>query len=255
MEYFFSWSARLFEPVGLVAWCLLFIVLIVYRLDKTRHLFVSSLSLLIVYLLLASPFLANLLTAALETRSPLVHDCAMTGQSAPVVVLAGGISGDKPEQPAYSILKERSYRRLVSGVHLAAQQPDTLLILSGGGWETLKEADLMADLAIALGFPPQRIIRESLSSTTRGNAVQVAAILRQNNLTRIWLVTSAMHMPRAAAVFAHEGIQVCPYPVDVRWVSPRIYDMFVPQVSALQKTTDALHELLGFLWYMLRGWI
>ena len=255
MEYFFSWSARLFEPVGLVAWCLLFIVLIVYRLDRTRHLFVSSLSLLIVYLFLASPFLANLLTATLESRSPLVYDCTAAGQSVPVVVLAGGISGDKPAQPAYSILKERSYRRLVGGVHLASQRPDTMLILSGGGWEALKESDLMADLAIQLGFPPQRIVRESLSSTTHGNAVQVAAILRQGNQSRVWLVTSAMHMPRAVAVFAHEGIQVCPYPVDVRWVSPRIYDMFVPQVSALQKTTDALHELIGILWYILRGWI
>jgi uncharacterized SAM-binding protein YcdF (DUF218 family) len=143
----------------------------------------------------------------------------------------------------------------MGAVHLAEQNPDSMLILSGGGWEAIKEADLMAELAIRLGFPAPRIVRETDSTSTHGNAVQVAEILRRNDYSHVWLVTSAMHMPRASASFAHEGIQVCPYPVDTRLVSPRIYDMFVPQVSALQKTTDALHELIGYLWYYWRGWI
>jgi uncharacterized SAM-binding protein YcdF (DUF218 family) len=66
-------------------------------------------------------------------------------------------------------------------------------------------------------------------------------------------VTSAMHMRRAAAVFRKQGVSVCPVPVDEKWIQPRLVDALVPQISALQKSTDALHEMVGYIWYLATG--
>jgi uncharacterized SAM-binding protein YcdF (DUF218 family) len=73
-------------------------------------------------------------------------------------------------------------------------------------------------------------------------------------------------MPRAKALFEHQGISIIPAPVDFtitqqNWESafnPGIDEALIyllPNTSSLGLTTNALKEYLGMLIYGLRGWL
>jgi len=92
---------------------------------------------------------------------------------------------------------------------------------------------------------------EGASADTRENARESAALLRAAGIERIFLVTHAWHMPRAAAAFRAAGLDVVPAPTAFR-IRPRLEAAaFWPSARALRESTWALHEWLGRLWYAL----
>jgi len=70
------------------------------------------------------------------------------------------------------------------------------------------------------------------------------------------LVTSAVHMPRAMALFKKAGMNPVAAPAgffdrkEKRRLSP---EEFFPNAEALQKSDRAVHEYLGIVWAKLRG--
>jgi uncharacterized SAM-binding protein YcdF (DUF218 family) len=86
----------------------------------------------------------------------------------------------------------------------------------------------------------------------------VRSILQQRELPLdVIMVTSAMHMPRAAMVFESYGFTVYPAPTDFRADASfqKKAINYLPQAGALANTTAALHEYYGMLAYEILGWI
>jgi uncharacterized SAM-binding protein YcdF (DUF218 family) len=239
------------EPVALVAWLFLFLLIVLFR-SGHRPVFYFGLFVFLVYAWCASPFGANVMVGGLEHRA--IANATDCGDSLPtrIVVLAGGKAGAAASRDDYELLKEAAFRRTVEAVKLAGRSPQGTLVISGGSRQRVTEADLMQSFAQALGFSANRITTERESLTTHESAVAVSQLLPAPQ-RKITLVTSALHMPRAAAVFVKQGFSVCAYPVDRRWVDAVWTDMFIPQISALTKSSEAFHELLGLVWYWLSG--
>jgi len=129
-----------------------------------------------------------------------------------------------------------------------------VLLLSGGGVPGgTSEAELMASMARDLGVPAERLSLERQSDTTFEQARNIGRLLGEKDQRPIYLVTSALHMPRALATFTASGLAVCALPVDFRRVYPDWYEFLVPQLTALAKTSDVAHEVLGYLAYLLTG--
>src|SRR5690606_20884529 len=125
----------------------------------------------------------------------------------------------------------------IGGVRLWRRQPpDTPLVLSGGTVsDGAAEAALMATFAEHLGVPAAVIRIEARSRTTWQNAQNLAA-LRPPIPRRVWLVTSAVHMPRAMYSLQKAGFDACPAPVDYRAVLPRSWRSLMPTTEAITKT-------------------
>ena len=85
--------------------------------------------------------------------------------------------------------------------------PDSILICSGGASgdnnpEGRTEAGLMkAYLTQTCGIAPERIFIDERAQTTAENAVNTLAILRQNGIETMTLVTSAYHQPRSQSLY------------------------------------------------------
>ena len=71
--------------------------------------------------------------------------------------------------------------------------------------------------------------------------------------TRVGLVTSASHFPRARLAFESAGVPTCAVTADVRRLPTGLPWALIPRLSALEKTEDALHEWVGLAWYRWRG--
>jgi uncharacterized SAM-binding protein YcdF (DUF218 family) len=90
------------------------------------------------------------------------------------------------------------------------------------------------------GVDPSRLIVETKSKNTYQNAIFCALLVHPKPSERWLLVTSALHMPRAAASFRNAGFEVVAWPV---------YD----DVSPASMVPPALHEWLGLVAYRLLG--
>jgi uncharacterized SAM-binding protein YcdF (DUF218 family) len=124
----------------------------------------------------------------------------------------------------------------------------------------------MADLLIFLDVPASAIWQQNKSQNTYEDALFSTELLAEQGIEDIILVTSAIHMPRARALFEAQGLTVIPAPVDYSITEQSWRDLLnpgfdeaviyaLPNVSALNSTTNALKEYLGLLIYGLRGWL
>ncbi len=103
-------------------------------------------------------------------------------------------------------------------------------------------------------------------SNTHEDALFCHEILAEKGINRIILVTSAIHMPRAAAIFKRQGFDVIPAPVDysvtqAKWEDitqikfPNILVDFFPNVGNMGMVSNAIKEYLGIFIYNFRGWL
>lgn len=125
-----------------------------------------------------------------------------------------------------------------------------LLLISAGSdpqryaySEALASAIFLADL----GVPAQAIALEENSLNTRQNAAFSATLLKARGISHILLVTSAMHMPRAMALFAAQGLQVTPAPTDFEAIQapPPGLLAWLPDALALDRSGRAMKEIVG----------
>lgn len=118
------------------------------------------------------------------------------------------------------------------------------------------QARKLADGYAYFGVPHDEIGVEAVSRNTHENARNTAALLRGDGLHDILLVTSPIHMRRAAGAFRHEGIGVTPVPADDD-DDAMLVDAtgWLPRREALTLTARCLREYVALWVYARRGWL
>jgi uncharacterized SAM-binding protein YcdF (DUF218 family) len=209
---------------------------------------------LILLLLLSLPVTSELLYVSLETEPVITPARLAADQPEAIVVLGGGRDLDAPEY-AGDTLSPRTLVRLRYAAKLA-RETGLPVIPSGGnpGAVGIAEAVLARDLLIKeFGVSVSAVERRS--NTTWENARYTAQLLQQLDIERILLVTDAGHMKRSLYAFERNGLQPTPAPMNfLSTAGPTISpgERLLPSATALKESRDALHELLGLLWYRLK---
>ncbi|GAA0717770.1 YdcF family protein [Dokdonella soli] len=223
------------------------------RRRLSRGLWYAGFALEALCLLLAAPLGANALVALEERRAPPAIACAAPAP-ATVVLLAGGVRRPPHDADDVGALNAASVQRTIDAAALVLATPGTELVISGGirPGDDVAESTLMAALARRLGVPPVSIRIETGSRTTWQNAQHVRA-LAPAAPERIWLVTSALHMPRALVAFRAVGFVPCAHPVDFRAAPFREFADLLPRGGAIAASEAALHELAGEIAYRWRA--
>jgi uncharacterized SAM-binding protein YcdF (DUF218 family) len=127
------------------------------------------------------------------------------------------------------------------------------IILSGGKVHPTgaSSARMARRFLIDLGISKKKIILEDQSRDTYENALFSKKICRQNGFKSPLLVTSGYHLKRAVLSFDKVGLKVTPYPCALTTWPDRTYQWyhFLPVSGNLNRTSAALHEWLGLLFY------
>lgn len=185
----------------------------------------------------STPWLALHLREGLATVGPTTHPRADA-----VVVLGGG----KLPVSDWSGTNTRAGM----GLSLWREGLAPRVLVSG--------SDQAADLAQgfgASGVPGRALLIEDLSRNTHENARNSAALLKAAGLDHVLLVTSAIHMRRAAGAFRHEGIAVSPVPSNDGHARLAAEPAWLPRREALTLTARCLREYVALWVYRRRGWI
>lgn len=193
---------------------------------------------LAIVLLLSLPVVSDVLSLAVEEYPPL--GASQPAAAGAIVVLAGGVRQNAAD-PGGAALTHESLARLAGGAALA-RRTGLPLVLSGGSVEPgPPEADVM-QAVLKRDFGLEARFLERLSTTTRQNARETAALLAPVWIKNVVLVTSAVHMRRAVAEFESAGVTVLPAPVGGTLTVGRGLTAWLPRPSALERSRDALYE-------------
>jgi uncharacterized SAM-binding protein YcdF (DUF218 family) len=238
----FSFGALALPTVFIVLNLAGALIALVWRRAGIALALVSSLSLYVS----ATPVLSSYLLRQVEPR---LADSDLAAAQA-IVVLGGDVRpGDGADIPdrlgplslERALFAAQAYRRL----HLP-------VLVSGGreiGAHTsegaLMKAVLEEDFAVPVAW------NEDQSHTTWENAVYSARLLLPEKLTTVVLVTHAWHMPRALWAFDRVGLKALPWPAPRTAPPTRGYRDFLPNLGALHETFNALHEMIGGIYYRL----
>lgn len=198
--------------------------------------------------------LTNLLLTPPRALSPTeIGDLKHAPATAIVVLGAGGVR----LAPEYGVstLKRLSIERLRYGLWLG-RQTDLPVVYSGGlGWGAEPgptEAETAARIAKQEFGQPLRWT-ESQSRDTNENAYFSLALLHEQGIRRIVLVTHGFHMRRALGDFERAKqrtgtpMDIVAAPMGLRAGGPMIVGDFLPTAEGFMATRIALHEWLGRL--------
>ena len=174
-----------------------------------------------------------------------------------IVVLSAGVWPENERQP-FPLALHGTVVRCRYAAYLYHNWKAVPVIVSGGRFTRPEAqgtlADVMRELLIGWQVPPGAIQSEVESKNTFEQAVQVTRLLKEAGFGKPVLVTEALHMPRAAAAFRKQNVEVLPSPCGFRSLPDPIEPHhFLPSHGAISLNEDSLREWLALGWYRVRG--
>jgi len=169
-----------------------------------------------------------------------------------IIVLGGGSYVNAPEYDGQDTVSHQTLERLRYAARL--QRKTGLPLLASGGkpeGSALAEAEQMK-IALEQDFHvPVRWIEIGSENTTE-NARHSFELLQQAGIRKVYLVTHAWHMPRAADVFRRAGFEVIEAPTAFTTRYRIDVLAFLPRADSLRDSKIFIHEVIGLLWYRLK---
>ncbi len=122
----------------------------------------------------------------------------------------------------------------------------------------LHEADQLKEVLVKWGVPSKDILVENKSKNTFENAKLTAVFMRNNKFNKKFLlITSALHMKRAAACFKKQKLEFDEFTTDHYHIKSTefTFDQLLPSVNSFVMWEAYLKEVVGYTVYSLRGYL
>ena len=248
----FYWISKIFWALAqpLMAFTLLFALSVLfYRYAWAKCLLRITAVLFVICGVLP---IGPLIVRALEIRAEIPQK--LPEHIDGIIVLGGAVNAESSHQRGQVQANEWS-ERIFEMMRLSRTYPQAKVIYSGGAgnWhgEKIEEAAIVQKLLKDMGFHTKNFIFENKSRTTFEN-VEVSRNLVHPQAGENWLlITSAFHVPRAAAVFKKQGWDVIAYPSGFIENGPIEAWQFLDVSGNYWKLNVATKEILGIIAYKL----
>ncbi len=170
-----------------------------------------------------------------------------------IVILGGGSYFDAPEFDGQHTVSRETLLRVRYGAWLHRKTGKPILVSGGAplGNPGSEAAQMQAVLTQEFQVPVRW--QEDRSNNTLENARDSARILQAAGIRRIYLVSSAWHLPRAVAIFQRMGLEVVAAPTAFTTRYRTDLLSFLPNGSSMEKSSLFCHEMIGRLWYRLKN--
>jgi uncharacterized SAM-binding protein YcdF (DUF218 family) len=236
-------------PAGL--WLAIALGLVVHRWRPRAGLALAWAGLILLYVA-ATPAFGTLLMAWVELPPGPAFERFDPGAAQAIVVLSAGVATGQPDYGGETA-DANTLERLRAAVRLHRATGLPILVTGGKLKHTVGTVAAAMKDALERDFQvPVRWV-EDRSTTTAENAGFSAAMLRAENIDAIVLVTHAFHMRRSVAVFEAAGLRVVAAPTGYDSPLRGHLGEFMPSMNGLRATHYAVYELVGALWYRLKG--
>ena len=195
------------SPLGLI------IVLLFFGILRKKML--PSFLGLITLLILSLPIVSGQLIKLLEKS--YTHTTTNEIASADTVVFLSGMLRAIKKNSVIQYEFSDAVDRVFAGINLLKEGKAQEIILTRAKlpWSTgVPEGEFLAEFVQSQGIDPNKILLTEIVENTNDEAKAISRMLPKNS--KVILVTSAFHMPRAQQVFQNQNLKVIPYPVYFR---------------------------------------
>lgn len=143
--------------------------------------------------------------------------------------------------------------RLMAGIGFVESGKAPLLLLGGLKINSFNEATILREFAIQHGLRDDQIQVYGEVNRTIDEAKRLKGFTEENSIQNLLLVTSALHMRRAVAIFNKQGLTPDIYSVNKRGSQKVSWSHFIPSPGGVGATLGCLYELVGYIGYYVTG--
>lgn len=199
----------------------------------------------------STPAIANAIIDSLEQQYPAVR--ATSREGGPLILVLSSGFAVKTATGYQARLDSAGWERTWAAIRLWRQVGGHLLFVGAPTPDNGSSvAAFMAEIATTSGVPPAAVKIEPTSHNTYENLAFTRALVESHG-PPVWLVTSALHLPRAMAVARKLGMRLAPYPCD-RLGEPFLHwYAWLPNSGGPKLFAAALHEMFGLVYYRMKG--
>ena len=241
-------AAFLLPPLSLLLVLALGIFLLYRRRKFAKPLLLAAFGLLWIA---SMPYFAEGALHLLETRTAALESRLPPGDA--IVILGGGAYFHAPEYAGRDTVNEQTLQRLRYGAKLQRETGKPILVAGGNPFgNRISEAQQMR-FSLEQDFQVPVHWAEDTSDNTFENAHHSFRMLQAQGVRRIYLVTHAWHMPRAAEVFRRAGFEVVEAPTAFTTRYQTDLLAFLPRAESLRDSKIFMHEIIGLVWYRLKS--
>ena len=175
------------------------------------------------------------------------------------IVVLGGSYNRTTGYPITSRMGKSSTARLIEGLRIHRALEGSRLVFTGGDQvegedQRSTSADGMAEMARMMGLDDSAFLVERDSRDTKDHPIKIQPLIGDDR--RVIVVTSAVHLPRAMALFENAGYTPIPAPAGVTPSSPSWeFGDLLPSAGSYTRLDSAIHEYAGLAWAKIRGQI
>lgn len=202
-----------------------------------------------------NPFIIRTLMSAYEAKAARLAP----GQKFKAGILLGGLVTYNPYEDA-GYFNNASDRFIETALLYKQGHIENIVVAAGNGYPTknnFTEAGFIKNKLIDLGIPQEHIFIDGASRNTLENAQFSKRIADSVHLSGPYLlISSAMHLPRAAKVFRKAGIDVVLYPCDFLtkgYGDNFLEDYILPSSLAFNRWENLIKELIVSAVYSVSG--
>jgi len=208
---------------------------------------------LLILLVCSFPLTARSIWVGLE--SEYQYQPPATLPKADAVLVLSGMLGGFETQDGY-VTEWGDPDRFFVGLQLVKLGKADRLIFTRGQmpWSNSPpEGEILKQKALETGISSDRILLTSIVSNTAEESLAVKDLMAEYGLTKIILVTSSFHLPRAKLLFDKAGVDTYPYPTDFKAASRDVTWLhFIPSADAFRETSNGIREYIGRFYYWLK---
>lgn len=240
-------AAFLLPPLSLLLMLALGIILL-YRGHKlAKALILGAFGLLWV---LSTPYFAEGALHLLEAQTSPLNIGQQKADA--IVILGGGTYFHAPEYAGQDTIVDKTLVRLRYGAALQRETGKPVLVTGGKPLGNRTSEAQQMRTALEQDFHVPVRWTENESDNTFENARDSFRILQAEGIRKIYLVTHACHMLRAAEIFRRAGFEVAEAPTAFTTRHQTDILAFLPGAAAMHDSGIFIHEVIGLLWYRVK---
>ena len=242
------------HPVAII-WLIL-IAMCGWQLYKRQHRWAAINGGMVLFLFLfGSTTISSKLIGTLE--KPYIGVTIDGNSTADAVVVLGGYTSGGDEELT-GIDASGGFDRILTGIELVRAGKASRLYVGGGWFKTSdsrqSEHSVIEPWIMRWDLTDVPIDSLGDAGNTYDESQAVKKLMNKNGWSKIILVTTAGHMPRARAVFESSGVKVIPVGCDFKSI-PRAKLKVFPSRGQLESLHIFLKEKVGWIYYRSKGWI
>jgi uncharacterized SAM-binding protein YcdF (DUF218 family) len=235
-----------------ILFILILLTLVLKWSKRFSHGKLSYISLIWLFIIAFSP-IPDLLVYSLESQNRTISSATLDKKEPLNILILGSGQTNDITLTYLNRLGTSGLGRLTEGIRIYKKIGKNKIVCSGfSNGKSISQAKMLALAALEIGVNEKDTLMLIKPAITDEEAIEYKK--RFGVKKAFFLVTNAVHMPRALWIFKSQGLKPIPVPANnyLKWNREENYKLFYPSYRKIEMMDKAMHEYFGMAYFYLK---